>query len=262
MNAPQVPWDVDPHTKAKHAVYRQYLSKWMPIMVQGWSGDATYAEGFAGPGVYVDGSPGSPVIALRSLLDRPELRSKVRNVRLLFVDRDPRCTDLLQAKLKEAANNIALAQLHQHGIVVDVVTGTCEPRLEEVLTRHAAWGHPMLVVLDTWGGAVHLDLVRRIAGNVSSEVIVTMQPQYFARFAEAPDVAHGDSVFGGTEWREVATKPAQDKARWLLQRYRRTVQGAGFPHVLDFELIDTRGQALYLVFGTTHHQGVRKMKGN
>ncbi|MDQ3641531.1 MAG: hypothetical protein M3450_08740 [Actinomycetota bacterium] len=40
----------DPHTKAKHAVYAQYLGKWMPIMVQFWGGNVTYAEGFAGPG--------------------------------------------------------------------------------------------------------------------------------------------------------------------------------------------------------------------
>jgi three-Cys-motif partner protein len=58
-----VPWDADPHTKTKHALYTRYLDKWMPIMVNGWGANITYAEGFAGPGVYLDGSPGSPVIA-------------------------------------------------------------------------------------------------------------------------------------------------------------------------------------------------------
>lgn len=118
----------------------------------------------------------------------------------------------------------------------------------------------MLVVLDTWGGSVPIGLIRRIATNVSSEVIVTIQPQYFTRFAGSSDVAHGDRVFGGVGWRRVTEQRSSQKARWLLQHYRDTVKSVGFPHVLDFELIDNRGQALYLVFGTTHPRGLQKMK--
>lgn len=99
MTAPEVPWQIEPHTLAKHALYREYLGKWIPIMVQGaWKGDMTYAEGFAGPGVYKDGSPGSPVIALRALLDRRQLRGRFPAARFLFVDLDPRCTQLLEQK--------------------------------------------------------------------------------------------------------------------------------------------------------------------
>jgi len=256
----QVPWEAEPHTKAKHDLYRRYLDRWTPIMVQGFGGKATYAEGFAGPGVYLDGSPGSPVIALRSLLDRPELKDKVRHFRLLFVDRDPRCCQMLAERLYLAAGNRTMAHLRQFGIDMEIANGPCDPTLEALLARKNAWGSPMLVVLDTWGGAVPLDLVRRVARNDSSEVIITIQPQYFARFAETSDIAHGDRVFGDTRWREVASQPAQEKARWLLQHYRDTVKSAGFRFVLDFELIDRRGQALYLVFGTTHPRGLQKMK--
>lgn len=256
----QVPWSADPHTKIKHAVYRQYLSKWMPIMMQGWGGNITYAEGFAGPGVYLDGSPGSPVIALRSLLDDSALRTSGRRIRLLFVDREPRCTRMLQDQLTVAATPVPVSDLPKYGIDVDIMTGNCDPCLEELLTRRQAWGRPMLVVLDTWGASVPLDLIRRVAANGHSEVIVTIQPQYFARFAESSDIAHGDKVFGGTDWRAVAAQPPGSKARWLLQHYRETVRTVGFSHVLDFELVDRRGQALYLVFGTTHEKGLRKMK--
>ncbi|HEY6793232.1 MAG TPA: three-Cys-motif partner protein TcmP [Kineosporiaceae bacterium] len=257
----QVPWEAEPHTKAKHALYRRYLSHWTPIMMQGWGGKATYAEGFAGPGVYLDGSPGSPVIAIRSLLDRPDLKLKVRNFRFLFVDNDQRCCDLLGKRLRAAtAQNIELPELRKHGIDVEIVHGPCEPTLEQLLTHKGAWGSPMLVVLDTWGGAVPLDLVRRVASNRGSEVIITIQPQYFSRFAATSDIDHGDRVFGGTSWRRVAEQAPQDKARWLLQHYRETIRSAGFRYVLDFELIDKRGQALYLVFGTTHARGLQRMK--
>lgn len=93
--ARQVPWPRDPHTAAKHEVYKRYLAKWWPIMVRHFHGNVTYAEGFAGPGVYSEREPGSPVLAFRALLADPSLAGKVGPTRLLFVDADRRCTELL-----------------------------------------------------------------------------------------------------------------------------------------------------------------------
>jgi three-Cys-motif partner protein len=255
-----VPWRRDAHTAAKHALYRRYLDKWFPIMLRGWSGNVTYAEGFSGPGVYDQGEPGSPVIALRALLDDASLRPLVKRVRFLFVDATRKCTELLNERLNVAANGLTFDQLREYDIDVEVRNERCEPHLLSLLEEHGAWGHPALVVLDTFGGAVSVELLKRIAANPGSEVIVTIQPQYFARFATDTDLSHGDAVFGGVEWRSVAGRPAENKARWLLERYRQTVRDAGFDFVLDFELVDVRGQALYLVFGTTHRRGLEKMK--
>lgn len=260
MDSNSIPWEADPHTKAKHELYRRYFGKWFPIMMRGWHGDVTYAEGFAGPGVYADGAPGSPVIALNSIIGDSSLRTTAHKMRLLFVDHNPTCTELLRERLTRAAQPVALKDLPQHGITVDVKTGECVPALEELLTEHHAWGRPMLIILDTWGGSVPLELVRRVAENSNSEVLITIGPQYFSRFAGVNEIRHGDAVFGSSRWREVMNKPSDEKAVWLLQHYRDIIQDVGFGHVLDFELIDTRGQSLYLVFATTHERGLEKMK--
>lgn len=260
MSPLPVPWEAAPHTKIKHALYRQYFSKWFPIMVQGFDGDVTYAEGFSGPGIYADGAPGSPVIALNTVVGDHRLRTKVRRLRLLFVDEDRRCTALLRERLTDAAQPVALHKLPDHGMVVDIATGPCVPTLEDLLNQHQAWGRPMLVVLDTWGGSVPYDLVRRIANNGHSEVLITIEPQYFSRFASADGIGYGDSVFGGRTWRDVMNQASDQKTRWLLQHYRDAIHKAGFDFVLDFELVDNRGQSLYLVFGTTHARGHEKMK--
>ncbi len=65
-----VPWTIVEHTSAKHDIYRRYLGRWFPILLGGQNAypSGTYAEGFAGPGVYRDGEPGSPIIALRTFL--------------------------------------------------------------------------------------------------------------------------------------------------------------------------------------------------
>ncbi|HCB03181.1 MAG TPA: three-Cys-motif partner protein TcmP [Nocardioides sp.] len=258
----QIPWAADPHTKAKHALYDRYLSKWSPIMLRGWGANITYAEGFAGPGVYQDGAPGSPVIALRSVVGDAELRSLVARgrMRFIFIDHEPRCIEILHTEVAKAVTPVALEDLSNHGFDLTIERGDCDPALDNALTRSGAWGRPILAVLDTWGGSVPAALVAKVANNGNSEVIITMQPQYFLRFAQVEEIGHGDKVFGDQGWRRVAEQPSAEKERWLLQRYRSTIRNAGFTHVLDFELVDHTGQSLYLIFGTSHERGLQKMK--
>ena len=250
-------WPAFPHTLAKHSVYRQYLSKWMPIMIHSWKGDVTYAEGFAGPGVYTGGEPGSPVIALETLIQDPALRLKANDLRFLFVEKDKRRATQLLEQLTIAAQPVALPDLGRYGIDLAVQAGDYDPTLFSLLSEHDAWGRPMLVVLDTFGGGVKVDIVRRIAKNPSSEVIITFEPHHFARF---PTSAHGDAVFGDPEWRRVADLPASAKADWVVNKYREVLHDAGFPFVLTFELVGVGGHSLFLIFGTTHVRGLQKMK--
>lgn len=253
-------WPAEPHTLVKHAVYRRYLHRWMPIMVHGWKGSVTYAEGFAGPGTYTGGEEGSPVIALRALIDDPTLRTKAKDMRFLFVEQDVRRAERLKEELARACGPVPLAALGECGIDLEVQAGDCNPELLRIMSAHGAWGRPMLVVLDTWGGGEDLTLMRRIAQNQSGEVIVTFQPQYFTRFADDPSIIHGDTVFGTDEWRTVSDLPAPEKNAWVIARYRQAMREAGFRHILTFELVDTRGASLFLVFGTNHDKGLIKMK--
>lgn len=252
-----VVWPAFPHTLAKHRVYRQYLSKWMPIMIHSWRGNVTYAEGFAGPGIYSGGEPGSPVIALQTLINDPALRVKARDLRFLFVEQDKRRIAKLREQLTIAARPVPLEDLTRYGIELAVEAGDYDPTLMEVLSKYDAWGRPMLVVLDTFGGGVKLDIVRRIANNPSSEVIITFEPHHFVRF---PTNAHGDAVFGDPEWQRVAELPSPNKAEWVVSKYRRVLHDVGFPFVLTFELVGRNGHSLFLVFGTTHVRGLQKMK--
>ncbi|GAA3512321.1 three-Cys-motif partner protein TcmP [Georgenia daeguensis] len=253
-------WPAEPHTLAKHQVYRQYLSKWMPIMIHSWRGDVTYAEGFSGPGVYTGGEPGSPVIALETLIKDPTLRTRARDLRFLFVEGNLKRAERLREQLEKAAKPVPLSELARYGIDLAVEPGDYDPALTELLTAHNAWGRPMLVVLDTFGGSVKLDLVRRIARNPSSEVIITFEPQYFVRWAKTDKIRHGDTVFGDPDWRRVDEQPQSAKAQWVVDKYRAVLQDVGFPFVLTFELVNTRGHSLFLVFGTTHVRGLQKMK--
>jgi three-Cys-motif partner protein len=56
-------WEIDLHTQAKHEILRRYLGAWFPILSR-YSGRIVYIDGFAGPGRYKGGEPGSPLVAL------------------------------------------------------------------------------------------------------------------------------------------------------------------------------------------------------
>lgn len=56
------------HTAAKHEILRRYLNAWFPILGSQHE-RVVFLDGFAGPGIYEHGEPGSPIIALRTLLE-------------------------------------------------------------------------------------------------------------------------------------------------------------------------------------------------
>jgi three-Cys-motif partner protein len=254
----QVPWDCQEHTGAKHDIYRRYLERWFPILLAGPNAfpSVTYAEGFAGPGVYSGGEPGSPIIAMKALAENVSPSKGV--ARLVFVDDDSRCVDMLPKELCKAFPN---RPRDLESMPLEIVEGTCSEHLEAVLDHVGAWGQPVFANLDSWGNApLPFRLLRRIAANVSSEVIVTLFPQHFVRFVSDRG-AIADDVFGGdSKWRAVSDVASAAKSRHILTCYRDALRVAGFKFLLDFELAPRNGQSLYLVFGTGHRRGLEKMK--
>jgi three-Cys-motif partner protein len=253
-----VPWPRDEHTGAKHDIYRRYLERWFPILLNGKNAypSVTYAEGFSGPGIYSGGEPGSPAIAIRALASEVPATKGV--ARFVLIDSDERCVALLPQALTAA---FPQRPRPWAAMPLAIEKGTCADKLESTLDAVGAWGQPIFANLDSWGNApVPYRLLQRLANNVSSEVIVTLFPQHFVRFVSEQGEA-GDEVFGGDPtWRTVANLEPHAKSRHVLTCYRNALHAAGFPYLMDFELVPRHGQPLYLVFGTGHPRGVQKMK--
>ena len=90
-------WQLEPHTRAKHEILRRYLQAWMVILSQGRFREILYIDGFAGPGEYIGGEVGSPIIALDTALAyKPPLQA---NVHFLFVDKEPDRADHLKQQI-------------------------------------------------------------------------------------------------------------------------------------------------------------------
>ena len=64
---PDTLWEIAPHTKAKHEILRRYLEAWFPIL-NTYRDRIVYIDGFCGPGRYLGGEKGSPLIAVDAAL--------------------------------------------------------------------------------------------------------------------------------------------------------------------------------------------------
>lgn len=254
-------WDRDPHTGAKHDLLRNYLQAWLPILISRYP-RISYAEGFAGPGIYKGGEPGSPIVALEVVASHRGLLTAHpgRTFDLVFVEEQSGRRDRLEQEIARAHDRLGVPPANVR--VHPPVHGDYAQELPPFLTGLDAWGAPMFVVLDSWGGPdIALELVRSVAENPSGEVLVTFGPSFLTRHGERPQHAEsGDRAFGDQDWRGVFDQPPDRKWAYLVAAYRASLHKAGFKHVLGFEMVDEHGSQLWLMFGTNSLLGVEKMK--
>ncbi|WP_189529099.1 three-Cys-motif partner protein TcmP [Streptomyces sindenensis] len=251
-------WERDPHTAAKHNLLKRYLEPWAPILLSR-NDTITYAEGFSGPGLYSQGEPGSPVIALEAFAKA--LQHRPGRIRMVLVEGDKRRESELKKQLGKARGHHSddvVRRLH-----LNTHCGECHPTLLEQLRLQGSLGKPLFVLLDSYGGPdIPFSLLKELGKHRSTEVLVTFQPQFLTRFAERNEGHRksGDAAFGGTAWHDVFKQPSKQKFTFLRDQYRETLRRAGFTHTLSFEMVDEDGHVLYLIFGTRHERGLEKMK--
>lgn len=248
-------WERDPHTAAKHQLLSRYLQAWFPIVARYSKGGVTYVDGFAGPGKYLNSDESSPTIALDQAR-RTEVAQWTNPLRLVFLEAKAARAEHLRTLVQHNYPSSALPAL----LDIEILNGTCQNDLLPALDRVGAWKGPVFANLDGWGVDTPFHVVKRIAENESSEVIVTFADAFFKRFATLDDNLTGDKVCGDTRWRQVADLPTAEKRPFLVAEYRERLHSIGLAHTLTFEMIDEGGHTLFLIFGTSNLAGVEEMK--
>lgn len=255
-------WKLEPATTAKHRLYEAYLNAWFPILLQcSWIEKVTYVDAFAGPGKYEDGEDGSPLFAIRNVLNhksRLSMNLSRERVTMIFVEaRRDRYEHLMGCLTEE------FGPLDELPITVVVKHGRAERDLMPLLDAHGAWGSPILAVFDSWGNvSVPWTDVRRIARNPRSEVIVTFGPNWFSR-REEQNPGQLDAVFGGREFWTPSDPNVEPRDRWetWLTTYKSAIKRAGLKYPLTFRVLPKKSAVpLDLVFGTDNPKGVEAFK--
>ncbi len=250
-------WQLESHTKGKHLVLKNYMDAWLPIM-QRYNGRILFIDAFAGPGEYTGGEPGSPVIALRSLIDHKARMNG--EINYIFIEKNASRYEHLKTVLESLANEMPDNCNYQ------VINSTFDETLTEALNhideqkQHLA---PSFVMIDPFGVSdTPMKTIGRILSNPKSEVYVSFMSRDINRFREHPNFEHHlDDLFGCRKWRQGINLPdGKDRISFFYDLYKSQLKAEGAKYVLHFELYEGNELVYAIFFGTGHLEGCDKMK--
>jgi three-Cys-motif partner protein len=257
-------WQLDPHTAAKHELLRRYLDAWLPVMAQRRPrpGRVIVMDGFAGPGVYSNGEEGSPLIALRALIDHTAADRMGDTIySFVFFEDDPERFASLQEQISRLKTEYeewpANIRIHPTEAMSFVTGG--EWLLGQIGEK--ARLAPIFAFVDPFGvSGLPLDLIRRLCQFEGAEVFINYMRNTVQRFAGAGNIDHHlRELFGNDDYAEADQHPdRQDRLRELYPERLR--QECRFDFTLGFEMVNQTGQSYDLVYGTRSLKGVEKMK--
>lgn len=251
-------WKLEPHTRGKHLVLKRYLDAWFPIMGS-WNGRILFIDGFAGPGEYEDGEEGSPIIALKSLLEHRSKGMVTAEVGFLFIEKDPDRA----AHLEELVDNLRPIPAN---CKTRIVHAAFDQKLTQVLDQLDAQAKrlaPCFVMVDPFGVSdTPMDVIAGILRNPKSEVYVSFMYEFINRFKETSEFEHHlDSLFGTGDWRDgIGILDQEKRKQFFYDLYERQLRRAGAKYVVHFEMYEGQRLVYAIFFGTHDLTGCNRMK--
>ena len=225
------------------------MKAWLPIMTKS-NRRVLFIDAFAGPGEYQDGEYGSPVIALRALIEHSAKSQMTGKINYLFIEKaTDRCENLgkvLSRLDNELPGNCAYRTVNSS--FDDALTKVLDA-IDEQNKRLA----PAFVMIDPFGVSdTPMQTIARILSNPKSEVYISFMRRDINRFKTHPSFeSHLDNLFGTPEWRQ-----CED----ISGLYKKQLKSAGAKYVLTFELYKGNNLIYTIFFGTQSLDGCDKMK--
>ena len=186
-----------------------------------------YLDGYAGPGMYDNGDPGSPALAVTTA----ERLADCRELYGIYVENNPTLAHELEARLGKTG--------HQH----IVLQGTIEDHLEEVLATIGK-DQPLFAFFDPFGLGVSMDLLasamehaRYVAGRrdgPATEALLNFSRRGLERSAghltsekrgpvyskaQSAILARLDATLGGDWWKPIWASGDPDRTARIADEY-------------------------------------------
>lgn len=255
-------WDLAPHTGAKHQILTEYLKAWFPVLAR-YRGRIVLLDAFAGPGSYSNGEPGSPLLAIRTLMEHSYLENMSNcEILMIFNEKDPERYAALEASVAEAEATYSgwPANLHVHTVNDDFVT-LGEDILEQLDGRQLA---PTFAFLDPFGYRdVPIDLIARLLSYQRCELFIYFDYNSVSRFATSGVVDDAfTALYGTDEFKNAPPAGDPGRASFLLALYERQLREVcGFEHVQSFAMLNQQNRiGNYMIYCTRSIKGLNTMK--
>lgn len=247
-------WDLELHTAAKHEILRRYIQAWAPILSQANFPHLVFVDGFAGPGRYSKGEEGSPIIAVKAILDQPRpIKAKVD---FHFIELDPKRADHLNSEIAflNLSSNISV-QVHRGRAFQDA--------FPEIWNSYSSRRPPTFVFIDPFGFKIPFSHVVKIMRAQSCEVLINFMFEEINRFLSQEQMPDNfDDLFGCQEWRAgISISNPKERIKFLHDLYQKQLINAGATFVRSFAMRNEHNRMDYFLFFASNNElGLRKIK--
>src|SRR6266852_1169152 len=252
-------WPSEGHTKAKHRILRGYLDAWLPIMSQ-HNGRLVYVDGFAGPGIYAGGEPGSPIIALKAFLEHKYRERIASELVYVFIEENKERVESLREEVRK------LGELPPN-VKIEIDFGTYEETFGQTLDQLEGDGKslaPTFAFVDPFGYAqVSMKLSGRFLQFNRCEVLIYVPLLFIARFLSRPEQEKAlTTLFGTDEWKAARDVKGEERLLLLHDLFQAQLKReCRLDYVRSFEIVTAhKNSGYHLFFGTKHELGLQKMK--
>ena len=249
--------DYDGLQNAKHQLLRSYLGGWFPILAS-WQGRVMYIDCHAGRGRHLTGHEGSPILALRLLLEHT-LRARILSsteVHFYFFEvNEHNYTQLCQ----ELGAFGALPK----NVFVNPQHGDYETHLREAIEELRTKGRrmaPSFAFIDPYGFTISMDLLNQLLDFPACELLINFMYRYIDMAIHQPvQAANMDSLFGCRDWQ--ALIGIQDPATRATETIALFSRQLSAKYVTHMNMIGENNVLKYaLIHATNHEKGREVMK--
>ena len=245
-------WSITAETLAKHRILRAYLQAWLPIVGASFP-RIRLIDGFAGPGRYTGGEPGSPIIMLDTLLRHASQSRITASVEYVFIEERPDRYATLCAELENLQRSSPLPR----NVTIDKRMGPFDDQMPAVVEG----GPPTFAFIDPFGWS---DAPMPVSSNIlrvdHCEALIYVPLPFIARFVNEKHVEELlTALYGDESWNAACTANSAERIRVL----RGAFEAAMLKHCLyvrAFDICPDGNRGYTLFFGTRHRLGLRKMK--
>jgi len=244
--------------QVKHRLIREYLNGWLP-MLGSWAGRIIYLDTHAGRGRHTTGAYGSPLVALKTLLDhrfRENVFGKCEVI-FSFVEVDEENCERLEAEIR------GLGILPKQ-VKIDVVCADCFEKLRSIIEEMRKAGSklaPAFIFVDPYGFKVPGAILRELMNLGRVELFINVIWRELAMAIGQGETSEGmaktlDLIFDGDEWRGLVGLSFEEQAQECVNLLRRKIGAQWATHI---RMLGSNGVTRYMLVHLTNHDKGRDL---
>lgn len=240
---------------AKHAILMRYLGGWFPKLTSAYS-HVLYIDCHAGRGKHDTGEYGSPIIALKGLLNHRSLNRILNNsqVNFIFFEKDEKNYNILQNEIKACGKP-------PDRVNILTYCSDYEPELHEICEKLRAKDEqlaPCFAFLDPFGFGLSMDLMNMLLSFPRSELFINFMFRYVdMAIRNETQEENMNRLFGTQMWKNARTiNDYSEREQFILNIFSSKLSAK---YITPMQMLSSTNTTKYVLIHATNHQSGRDL---